>query len=141
MSRAKDLKIDRLRATELFADLRAEDLRRIAKLADEVDVPAGTVLAREGKTVREFAVVVSGSAVETTGAGEVAIVGAGSLIGETGLVTDGVHASTVVTLTPMRLFAFEARCLEPLLAASAIVARRLLRRMSLDLRDAQRATA
>jgi CRP-like cAMP-binding protein len=141
MLRAKDLKIERLRATELFSGLRAEELRRIARLVEDATVPAGTVLAREGTTVREFGVIVSGSAILTTRAGEIAIIGEGSLVGETGLLTDAVHVATVVTLTPVRMFVFEARAFEGLLAASPRLARRLLHRLSVELREAQRESA
>ena len=45
----KDAKIDLLKAVPLFSKCTKAELARIAALADEIEVPEGTALRREGK--------------------------------------------------------------------------------------------
>jgi hypothetical protein len=51
-----------LKTIPLFADLPRRGRRQVASWADEVGVPAGTALTKEGDHAREFCVIVSGSA-------------------------------------------------------------------------------
>ena len=46
--RARDLKVERLSQVQLFSACSKRDLSRIAVLTEEVEVPAGRVLMRQG---------------------------------------------------------------------------------------------
>src|SRR5207244_1144923 len=46
----------------LFAGCSKSELRQIASLADEIDLPAGTKLTKEGASGKEFVVIVDGGA-------------------------------------------------------------------------------
>src|SRR3954468_12668239 len=59
---SEDAKITALRRAPLFADLSKKELTEVARLADDAEVPAGTVICREGETGQEFFVVVDGEA-------------------------------------------------------------------------------
>jgi CRP-like cAMP-binding protein len=98
-----DLKIDLLRSVPGFADLSERQLARYAPLFDEVKVAAGVVLAREGEVGRELVVIVEGRAtLERRGAAS-EVLGPGAFVGETAILGEVPHWSSVVTRTPMRL--------------------------------------
>src|SRR3954451_3261579 len=57
-----ELDVKALRAVPLFAGLGKRDLEEVSRLADEVDVADGEVLARQGDIGHEFFVIEQGSA-------------------------------------------------------------------------------
>ena len=58
----RDAKIELLKRVPLFAGCSKAELRELAKTADELDIREGTVLTREGRTAKEFFVLVDGTA-------------------------------------------------------------------------------
>ena len=56
----KDSKVEAMAHVPLFSLLSKGELRRIAQLADEVDLRAGKVLTTEGTRGREFFVLLEG---------------------------------------------------------------------------------
>jgi CRP-like cAMP-binding protein len=97
---ATDTKRQMLRAVPLFATLRQSELEKIERLADTVDLPEGRVLMRQGQTGNEMFVIASGSvAVERDGR-EVARLGAGDVVGEIALLSEGPRTATVTTSEP-----------------------------------------
>jgi len=56
----KDPKLALLGSIPLFARLGARELQRLGELFDQVDVPAGKVLMRQGQTGGEMFVVAGG---------------------------------------------------------------------------------
>ncbi len=101
---AADPKLDRLRSVPLFAGLGSREIERLGQLADEVDVPAGHVLMRQGDRGNEMFVLVSGKvSVEREGRalGER---GAGSVLGEIALLAEMPRTATVIAIEPSRLF-------------------------------------
>lgn len=100
----KDPKLELLRSIPLFAGLSEPAIRRLGQLADEVDVPAGKVLMRQGENGAE-AFVVSSGRVEVERDGRViAERGRGDIFGEIALLSEGPRTATVTTLEPSRLF-------------------------------------
>ncbi len=57
----KNTKIELLKRIPLFSGCSKSELAAIAMIADEIDVPAGKTLIREGDTGREFFVLVEGT--------------------------------------------------------------------------------
>lgn len=93
----------------LFAGVDAATLRDVARDADDVDVPGGTVLAHEGRYEGYFYVVVSGVVqIERDGL-PVDTVRAGGFFGEVALLDAGPRTATVAALTDCRLLRFTAR--------------------------------
>jgi CRP-like cAMP-binding protein len=104
-----DPKIDRLRSVSLFSALGDRDLERVASLADEVDLPEGKVLIRQGEWGAEMFVVVSGEAIVDRDGVEVARAGPGTVIGEIALLSEGPRTATVTLTAPSRLFVLAHR--------------------------------
>ncbi len=99
----KDLKLELLRNVPLFSGCAAHQMRFISKLADEVDVPAGKVLAEEGAAGHEFFVVVDGS-LRVERAGKVINrLGPGDFAGEIALIDRGPRTATLIADVPSRL--------------------------------------
>jgi CRP/FNR family cyclic AMP-dependent transcriptional regulator len=92
-----------LQQIDLFRSLPKSDLARLAQWTDEVDVPEGTVLGREGSVAYEFFVIEDGTATVQVGDEHVADLGPGEWFGEIGLLETERRTATVTAATPMRL--------------------------------------
>ena len=87
----------------LFAGLSKDDQKVVAQYADEVDVPAGTKLAEEGRLAYEFFAIKDGTADVTIGGQHAAALGPGDFFGEIGLLAGDRRVASVVATTPMSL--------------------------------------
>jgi CRP-like cAMP-binding protein len=101
--------LTRLRRLALFADLPAAELRHVDALTCEVNVPAGTVLIRQGQFGREAFVVSSGVADVSVDGWTVARVGPGEPLGEQALLEGSRRSATVTALTPMSVLVMDPR--------------------------------
>jgi CRP-like cAMP-binding protein len=106
---AGDAKIEALRSVRLFSDLRQRDLEQVAQLADEVDLPAGHVLMREGETGSQMFIIVSGEARIDRGGRQIAVLGPGGHLGEMALVAEGPRMATATLTQPAHLFVLAHR--------------------------------
>jgi CRP-like cAMP-binding protein len=104
-----ETKIEVLKQVPLFAELSRSELRTVASLADELDVPAGTALTLEGETGREFFVLVEGVAQVEEDGQVVRTLGRGDFIGEISLLTRGPRTATVTAVVPSRLLVLTDR--------------------------------
>src|SRR4051794_31528939 len=86
-----------LRSIPLFEKLPKNALQLIAQHADEIDVPDGTNLVRQGEFAYEFFVIEQGSAEVIRDGQRIAELGAGDFLGEMGIVGKAVRNATVVT--------------------------------------------
>ncbi len=93
----------RLREIDLFSQLSKSELAEVARLTDEVDVPAGKVLGREGEIAYEFFVIEDGTASVEVDGRHVADLGPNEWFGEIGLLSAERRTATVTAKTPMRL--------------------------------------
>jgi CRP-like cAMP-binding protein len=106
---ARDEKLELLRKVPLFSGLSNRELQRIGELADEVDLPAGRVLMRQGEHGSEMLVLVDGSArIERDGA-VIAERGAGEVLGEIALLDGGPRTATVTLTRDSRLLVLGRR--------------------------------
>jgi CRP-like cAMP-binding protein len=136
---SKNAKIDLLRGVSLFSACSRAELSRIASLADEIEVPKGKVLTREGEPGREFFVVVDGKARATLGSRtRVDPLGPGSSFGEMALLDQGPRSATVEAETDMRLLVLDSRSFSALIVEVPSVTRKVLRVMAERLRAAER---
>jgi CRP/FNR family cyclic AMP-dependent transcriptional regulator len=112
-----------VKSIPLFASVPRRRRQRVASWADEVAVPAGTELTRQGGYAREFFVVVSGTADVARDGAHVGALEAGDFFGELGLLgAGGVRTATVVATSPMRLLVLARREFASLVAGLPAVA-------------------
>ena len=104
-----DTRVDLIRGLPLFELCSKRDLRRIAALADEREIAAGTELIREGEPGSEFYVVVDGEVDVRRRGRRVARLGAGSYVGEIALLSRSPRTATVVAATPLRVLTISGR--------------------------------
>jgi CRP-like cAMP-binding protein len=93
----------RLEGVAIFSDLTRAELVRVARWTDEVSVPEGYELAREGQFAHEFFIIEDGVAAVTSNGNRIAELGAGDFFGEIGLLETERRTATVVATTPMEL--------------------------------------
>jgi len=75
-----------LKRSPLFEGLSRRQLIDVARLADDMDVPSGEVLCREGSRGQEFFVIISGEAAVTRGGKHLATLAGGDFFGEIALL-------------------------------------------------------
>lgn len=98
----KNSKIELLRRVPLFAKCSKRDLEAIAALADEIELPAGRELTKQGERGREFFVLVEGSAEVRKNNRKINALSAGDFFGEISLVTERERSATVTATAPVR---------------------------------------
>ena len=101
MALRRDAKIELLKSVPLFAGCSKNELRQLAKTADEIDLRQGTVLTREGRPGREFFVLIDGTAEVTKKGKKIAELGPGDWLGEIALITDSPRTATVTATSPV----------------------------------------
>jgi len=99
----KNAKMDLIARVPLFSGCSKKELSSIAAIADELDVPEGTTLIREGERGREFFVIVEGTARVTRNGRKVNEIGAGDWAGEIALITDSPRTASVVMTSAGRV--------------------------------------
>lgn len=101
---ASDPKLDLLHSIPLFSRLGRREIERLGQLVDEVDVPAGRVLMRQGDRGSEMFILASGRVRVERDGQIVAERGAGEVVGEIALLSEGPRTASVTTVEPARLF-------------------------------------
>lgn len=104
----------------LLAGLSPGRTRRFLDLGRWEDLPAGTVLTREGRRPDFLIFIAAGEVRVETGARLVRVVGPGHLIGEMSLIGDGQAAATTDTLTQVRAWRIERPKLDRLRDTSPV---------------------
>jgi CRP-like cAMP-binding protein len=135
---SKDAKLDRLANVALFSGLSRRQLERVAEITDEVDVPAGRILARQGEPAHVAYVVVSGEAAVSVDGQEVGTIGADEMVGEMGLIDGGPRAATVTAKSDMDLYVIEPGRFGVLLDEVPGLTKELLIAVTRRLRNADR---
>ena len=92
----------RLSGIPLFACLSKKGRRRVAEIADEVDVPAGKELIHQGRFAYEFFVIEEGTAEVSRDGQRIAELGPGDFFGEMAVMEGGVRSADVVAKTSLR---------------------------------------
>jgi CRP-like cAMP-binding protein len=85
----------RLSAVPLFASLSKAERRRIAQLADELEIPPGRHLVDEGDWAYEFFVIETGTADVLQDDRKIAELGPGDFLGEVAALGRGRRTATV----------------------------------------------
>ncbi len=99
-----DPKPDLLRSVSLFSTCSPKDLVEIGQLLDEVDIPDGKVITREGDSAAEMFLIASGTARVERGGQAINELGPGGIIGEMALISEGKRNATVTADGPVKAF-------------------------------------
>jgi CRP-like cAMP-binding protein len=92
-----------LEAVPMFRACSRKQLELVARLADNVTVEAGEVLAREGRIERELFVIMSGEAQVSRAGTPVARLGAGDYFGELAVLDAGPRDATVTAISDLEV--------------------------------------
>ena len=122
----RDAKVEFISRVPLFERCSKHELTAIASLADQVDVPEGRVLARQGEFGQEFFVLTDGTVEVRRGQRRLATLGAGDFFGEIALVSNVPRTATVKTLSPVRALVVTSRDFWTLLDKSPRTQRKIL---------------
>jgi CRP-like cAMP-binding protein len=101
---SQNVKVEALKRAPLFEGLSKRELAELARVTDDLQVETGTVLCREGRTGREFFVIVDGTAEVTRGGKHLATRTGGDFVGEIALLATKKRTATVTATTPLRCF-------------------------------------
>jgi CRP-like cAMP-binding protein len=119
--------LETIRALPLFSHCTDDELRHIDQMADEVHVPAGRHLIRQGELGREFVVIEEGTAKVERNDVEIATLGPGQWFGELALLDDHIRNATVTAVTDVVVQVIDRRAFQTLLEDTPGLALSLLR--------------
>jgi CRP/FNR family cyclic AMP-dependent transcriptional regulator len=138
----------RLAAIRFFAGLPEDELAAVASMASEAEIPAGQLLAAEGRAGYSLYAIESGTADVVINGETVATIGAGDVVGEMAVLISppdwseppevaigGLRTASVVATSPMRLIMLFKRDVWALDRRAPVMTQRL--RAVLDERRAQ----
>jgi CRP-like cAMP-binding protein len=113
----------RLLEVPLMAGLGVRGRRLLARRADDIDVPEGTELAREGELAHEFFLILEGTAKVTRGRRFVRELGPGDFFGEIGILASKQRIATVTATSQMELVVLTSAALRSIAREEPSVAR------------------
>jgi CRP/FNR family cyclic AMP-dependent transcriptional regulator len=124
---ADDPKLALLKRVPLFTECRDEPLALIRRLADEVDVPDGYTLMRQGDIGQEFFLIVDGRVrIERDGT-TVTTLGPGDYLGEIALISEDRRNASAITEGPAKLLVITHQGFNSLMDASSSIRSAILR--------------
>ena len=115
MKAGHDSKTAAMAKVPLFSRCSKSELRRIAQIADEVDLRRGRTLTKEGTRGREFFIILDGTAEVRSNTRLLPSLKAGDFLGEIALVTDAPRTATVTATSPVRVLVITERAFRELL--------------------------
>jgi CRP-like cAMP-binding protein len=126
-----DQKLALLSKVPMFAGCTPRDLTEVGRLAEEVTVPAGKVIAKEGATGHEFFVIAEGTVAITQDGDHVRDLGPGDYFGELAMLGKMPRTATATASTPATLFVLGHREFAALLADHPETREQVLRSVAL----------
>ena len=130
-------KADMLRSVPLFARCKDSSMDLIERLADEVDVPDGYTLMKQGDLGQEFFLIVDGSVRVERDGRFIATLGPGDHVGEIALIEEGRRTATATTEGPTKLLVIDRRGFNSLMDSSAEIRSAILSELVSRVRQLQ----
>lgn len=134
---ARDEKLEKLRRVPLFAGFGNRELERLGTLTDEVDLPAGRVLMRQGDRGEELFVLMRGAARVERDGREQATLQDDDFFGEIALVDGGPRTATVTLTEDSALLVVARRQFQQLLDEFPAVRVHVLEALAQRVRSAE----
>jgi CRP/FNR family transcriptional regulator, cyclic AMP receptor protein len=122
----RDEYLRHIASVPLFSNCTRSQLQEIGKVADEIILPAGMVLDRQGEIGFDLLILLDGTASVTRDGQHVATVTAGDVVGELAVITGRPRNATVVAETEIRVLVLTRRGLDQLLDDIPGLAKHLL---------------
>src|SRR5262249_59927537 len=115
---SKNKKIELIKSVPLFTRCSKKELAEIAALADELELPEGKRLIRQGERGREFFVLLDGVVDVSRDGTTIEMMGDGDFFGEIALVSNVPRTATVTASSQVRLLVITDRDFRALLEHS-----------------------
>ena len=131
----KNAKVELIKGVPLFERLSKRELEEIASLADELDLPAGRNLTREGASGQEFVVLAEGQADVKKNGRTINRLSSGDFLGELALVTGRPRTATVTTTSDTRLLVITASAFRKLMRDTPSIQEKILDAVAARLPD------
>jgi CRP-like cAMP-binding protein len=126
----QNTKVEALKRAPLFEGLSRKELVELARVSEDLEVPAGTVLCREGEVGQEFFVILDGEVEVKRNGRRLAQRGGGEFVGEIALLEGIPRMATVTAKTPLRIFVLTRNAFIALVDANPGVERKVLRTLA-----------
>jgi CRP/FNR family transcriptional regulator, cyclic AMP receptor protein len=127
---SQDTKVTALKRAPLFDGLTRKELTELARVSEDLDIPAGKALCTEGEIGHEFFVIVDGDIEVTRHGKPVPLRGGGEFVGEIALLEETPRTATVTAKTPVRAFVLTRHDFRALIDANPSVERKVLRALA-----------
>lgn len=132
---SQDTKVEALKRAALFEGLSRKELTQLARVSEDLEIPEGTVLTKEGDLGHEFFVIVEGQTEVKRKGKSLGNRGAGDFIGEIALLEQIPRTATVTAKTPLRVFVLTSKDFHHLLEENPNVERKVLRTLAKRVAD------
>jgi CRP/FNR family transcriptional regulator, cyclic AMP receptor protein len=126
----QDTKVQALKRAPLFEGLSKKELTELARHTEDLEVPAGEVLCREGDTGQEFFVIVDGTTEVSVKGKTLGERGGGEFVGEIALLEDTKRTATVTAKTPLRVFVLTRQDFRRLVDENPSVERKVMQALA-----------
>lgn len=120
-----DGRLELLARIDFFAGCTEHELRDIAHLSSEREVPVGSELCRQGDFENDVFVVLDGTADVIVDGHRVTATRIGEIVGELSMLGNGRRLATLRATTPMLVLVLDPREVDTVLSADPSSARRL----------------
>ncbi|MEX1207885.1 MAG: cyclic nucleotide-binding domain-containing protein [Acidimicrobiia bacterium] len=127
-----------LEVVPLFHGLSAKEMARVARVAEEVSLPAGSVIAEEGQPGDAIYLLADGAALVRRNGKKIASLGTGDFFGEMSLLDEGPRSATVELVRDSTLLVLHRQDFAAVLSDFPGVARIMLQGLAARLREADR---
>lgn len=134
----QDTKVQALKRAPLFEGLSRKELGGLARVSEDMEVPAGDVLCTEGDIGREFFVILDGETQVTAKGKDLGARGSGDFIGEIALLQDTTRTATVTAKTPLRVFVLTREDFRSLVRENPSVERKVMQALARRVVDLSR---
>jgi CRP-like cAMP-binding protein len=114
----RNQKVEVIKRVPLFSGLSKRELEAVAAIADEVDLREGKELTTQGRSAREFFVLLEGSADVSKDGRRINQLSDGDFFGEIALISHSPRTATVTTTTPVRALVITDRSFRRILEGS-----------------------